>query len=138
MEKPPSSSGRRSAGMLGSPAARRGGPDIPGSPPANPRAMPSPSLERPQSKISRYPKPKVLVGEVAAPRGTEIGEYREAFRAFMTARRLRPSDWAKKAGVPMGEIMAYLTGRQRFFAPGVAEKLAAAADATTDEMFGQR
>jgi len=30
------------------------------------------------------------MGEVAAPRGVEIGKQREAFRAFMTARHLPP------------------------------------------------
>jgi hypothetical protein len=37
----------------------------------------------------------------------------------------------------VGEILAYLTGRQRFLAPGVAEKLAQAAGVTTAAMFGQ-
>jgi hypothetical protein len=125
---------RRSAGMLGDPRARRGAPAIPTTPPDKPRQMPSPA---PAPRTSIHPAPKVLMGEAAIPRGQQVGEYRDAFRAFMTARRLRPSAWAKTAGVPVGEILAYLTGRQRFFAPGVAEKLAQAAGVTTAAMFGQ-
>ena len=75
------------------------------------------------------------MGEVAIPRGQQVSEYRDAFRAFMTARHLRPSRWAKMADVPMGEILAYLTGRQRFFSPGVAEKLAEAAGVGAGDMF---
>src|ERR1700748_2843122 len=45
------------------------------------------------------PKPKVLMGEVTGPRGQEIGHQRDTFRAFMLARHLRPSDWARAAGV---------------------------------------
>jgi hypothetical protein len=33
--------------------------------------------------------------------------------------------------------MAYLTGRQRFFSPGVAERLAQAAGVSSAAMFGQ-
>lgn len=84
---------------------------------------------------SRYAKPKVLMGEVAAPRGLEIGKQREAFRAFMTKRGLRPSAWATQAGVPVNTILAFLTGKARGLPPGVAEKLAAAAGVPAPAMF---
>jgi len=125
---PPS---RRSAGMLGSPRGRRSGPAISTTPPDRPVAPPP----KAQARVSRHPQPKVLMGAVASPRGRQIGEYRDAFRAFMTAHRLRPHEWARKADVPLGEIMTYLTGHQRFFAPGVAEKLAGAAGVAPEEMF---
>jgi hypothetical protein len=128
---------RRSAGMLGHPRARRGAPAIPTDPPAKPREMASPPLSAPAPRASRHPRPKVLMGEVAIPRGQQVGEYRDCFRAFMTTQKLRPSEWAKKANVPLGEIMAYLTGRQRFFSPGVAERLAQAAGVSSAAMFGQ-
>ncbi|MCP5411222.1 MAG: hypothetical protein H6924_03690 [Alphaproteobacteria bacterium] len=131
--KPP----RRSAGMLGSPLSR--GRDAAPAPPVQPRRpAPEPAPPQAQPRASRLPKPKVLIGEMAAPRGTEVGEFRDAFRAFMTAHSLRPTEWAKKAGVPVGEILAYLTGRQRFFAQGVAEKLAAAAGVSTEAMFAKK
>lgn len=84
-------------------------------------------------------KPSALMGEVAAPRaraqGSDVERRREAFRAFMTARRLRPTLWAKQAGVPSGEILGFLTGRSRGFSREVAEKLARAARAQIDDMF---
>jgi len=75
------------------------------------------------------------MGEVAAPRGTEIGQQREAFRAFMIARHLRPTQWAKAAGVAPGEIMAFLTGRARTIPAVSLEKLARAANCATEDLF---
>ncbi len=79
------------------------------------------------------------MGEVAAPRaqshGAGIDQQRHAFRAFMTSRRLRPTVWAKQAGVASGEILGYLTGRSRGFSAGVVEKLARAAKAQVEDMF---
>jgi cyclic pyranopterin phosphate synthase len=84
-------------------------------------------------------KPKTLMGEVAAPRarsqGATADQQREAFRAFMTSRRLRPTIWAKQAGVSSGEILGFLTGRSRGFSPEVAEKLARAARVQVGDMF---
>lgn len=79
--------------------------------------------------------PKVLMGEVAAPRAGGGDTRREAFRAFMTRNRLRPTAWAKEAGVHAGEILGYLTGRSRGFPPDVAEKLARAARVRPEDMF---
>ena len=126
---------RRSAGMLGSPFDRNRGAVIAAAPSPRPgQVPPATSVSRPCPR----PKPQVLMSEVAGARGLEIGEHRKAFRAFMMARGLRPSQWAKMAGVPVGEILAYLTGRQRFFSPGVAERLAHAAGVTGEEMFQRR
>ena len=79
------------------------------------------------------------MGEVAAPRspshGAAADQRREAFRAFMTSHRLRPTVWAKQAGVASGEILGYLTGRSRGFSPDVAEKLARAAKVRVEDMF---
>lgn len=91
------------------------------------------------------PKPEVLMGEVAAPiqklaashgRGLEIGKQRDAFRAFMIARRLRPSEWARAAGVSPGEILAFLTGKARAIAPATLAKLAAAAKVAPQDLLG--
>ncbi len=75
------------------------------------------------------------MGEVAAPRGLEIGKQREAFRAFMIARHLRPSAWARAAGVPPGEILGFLTGKIRSIAPQTLEKLARAAGCAPQDLL---
>jgi DNA-binding Xre family transcriptional regulator len=96
---------------------------------------------RPEAKqpehvsTSRYARPKVLMGEVAAPRGAEIGHQRNALRAFMIARRLRPSEWAKAAGIPAGEIMAFLTGNARAIPDETLAKLARVAGCTPADLF---
>lgn len=99
-----------------------------------PKAKPE-APQRERVSTSRYAKPKVLIGEVAAPRGTEIGRQRDVFRAFMLARHLRPSEWAKAAGVAPGEIMAFLTGHARSITPASLEKLARAANCAIEDMF---
>jgi hypothetical protein len=80
------------------------------------------------------PRPQTLMNEVAAPKAAPDNR-REAFRAFMTSHRLRPTTWAKDAGVPAGEILGFLTGRSRGFSGEVAEKLARAAKAKVEDMF---
>ena len=123
---------RRSAGMRGTP--RNDAPEhrpISTVPP-KPRAEP----KKPERvSTSRFAKPKVLMGEVTAPRGLEIGKQRDAFRAFMIARHLRPSEWARTAGVPAGEILGFLTGKIRTIAPATLEKLARAANCTPEDFF---
>ncbi len=99
-------------------------------------APPKPRAEVKQpERVSRAPKPKVLMGEVAVPRGLEIGRQREAFRAFMIARHLRPSEWASAAGVPAGEILGFLTGKIRGIAPATLQKLAQAANCAPEDFF---
>jgi hypothetical protein len=99
-----------------------------------PKARPEAPV-REQVSTSRYAKPKVLMGEVAAPRGQQIGQQRDAFRAFMLARHLRPSDWARTAGVAPGEIMAFLTGHARTIPLASLEKLASAANCAVEDFF---
>jgi len=121
---------RRSAGMLKSP--------LDAKPLSRPTAPPRsrPETRQPERvSASPYPAPKVLMGEVAAPRGVMIGLKREAFRAFMLARHLRPTEWARAAGVAPGEILGFLTGKARSIAPATAEKLARAANCTTEDLF---
>jgi hypothetical protein len=62
--------------------------------------------QRERVSTSRFAKPKILMGEVTAPpgafagnKGEAIAAYRAAFRAFMIARRLVPTAWARDAGV---------------------------------------
>lgn len=97
---------------------------------------PRPEAEQPERvSASPYPRPKVLMGEVAAPRGVEIGKQRDAFRAFMLARHLRPTEWARAACVPPGEILGFLTAKTRSIAPQTLEKLARAAACEIEDMF---
>lgn len=84
---------------------------------------------------ARMSKPSVLMGEVAPPKTAQPAERREAFRAFMTANRLRASVWAKEAGVPASIIYAYLTGRTGNLPADAAEKLARAAKVRVEDMF---
>ena len=80
--------------------------------------------------------PKLIMGEVFAPRAAGGPDTRrEAFRAFMTRNRLRASSWSKEAGVPMGEIMSYLTGQSRGFSAQSLARLAKAAKVAPDDMF---
>jgi hypothetical protein len=125
---------RRSAGMRGDPRAPKPEAEISTAPPPH-GAVPAAKSSQSQS---RHPKPQILMGEVMAPRGIEIGAGRDAFRAFLQSRRLAPTQWAKAAGVPVGEILAYLTGRTRYLSPETVTKLARAAGATPDEMFADR
>src|SRR5215469_16927684 len=122
---------RRSAGMRGSP--RNPAPE---HRPISTVPKPGPEVGKPERvATSRYAKPKLLMGEVAGPRGPEIGRRRDAFRAFMVARHLRPSEWAKAAGIAPGEVMAFLTGHARAIAPESLHKLARAAGCETEDMF---
>lgn len=112
-------------------------------------APPKLAAQAPQPErvsTSRYAKPKVLMGEVTAPIqkfaasrggvGIEIGRRRDALRAFMMARHLRPSEWARAAGVPTGEILGFLTGHARAISPASLEKLARAANCSPDDLLG--
>jgi DNA-binding Xre family transcriptional regulator len=87
---------------------------------------------------SPFAKPKLLMGEVSSPRGLEISHRREAFRSFMIARHLRPSQWAKSAGIPAGEILAFLTGRARAIPLKSLERLASAAGCEPHDFFVER
>jgi len=107
------------------------------APAAKPAAPPA---DRARSAVSKgRAKPAPLMGEVAAPRprghGAAADQRREAFRAFMTSHRLRPTLWAKQAGVSSGEILGFLTGRSRGFSQEVAEKLARVARVQVGDMF---
>ena len=127
---------RRSAGMRGDPKTPTPEqrpvstvPKIRAEPPPAPRAAASP-----------HPRPQVLMGEVAAPRGSDLGEEsasrRKALREFMAARRLTPSLWCARAGLPTGELMAFLTARSPALSAGTARKLADAAGVSPRDLFG--
>jgi hypothetical protein len=120
--------------MRGDPRAPRPEAEISSALP--PRAAPDDAPPPPvfRSKHPRppgarsAPKPEVLMGEVVMPkaRGQDAGPGREALRAFMRAHNLAPTKWAKDAGVPMGEILAYLTGSTRHLSDATAAKLGVA------------
>jgi len=75
------------------------------------------------------------MGEVIGPRGQQAGAGREAFRAFMRRRRLVPTRWAKDAGVPVGEVLAYLTGHIRQLPAETASRLAGVAGVAPEDLF---
>jgi cyclic pyranopterin phosphate synthase len=80
-------------------------------------------------------KPKVIMGEVFAPKLGAPDAQRDAFRAFMTRNRLRATSWAVEAGVPVGQILGYLTGQARGLSAATAAKLAKAAKVSPEDMF---
>jgi hypothetical protein len=132
MDKP-----RRSAGMRGNPM--NAVPEhraVSTTPSTTPKAKSEPQAPV-RDLASRFVKPKVLMGEVTAPRGQQIAAERDAVRAFMLAHRLQPSHWAAKAGVAPGELLAFLSGHARSMTPETLAKLAAAANATETQILGR-
>jgi len=79
-------------------------------------------------------RPNVLMGEAASIPG-QPDVRREAFRAFMTAHRLRATEWARQAGVPAAAVFAFLTGRSRALPDEIVQKLARAAHVKPEDMF---
>jgi len=86
-------------------------------------------------------RPTTLIGAVSAPppakgeANRDAGAQREAFRAFMTSRHLRATQWAKEAGVPAAHIYAFLTGKARAIPSDIAAQLARAARTRVEDMF---
>jgi len=89
----------------------------------------------PRVSTSQHPAPKVLMGEVMAPKGAMIAAGREAFRTFMRQQRLTPTEWARKAGIPPAQVLAFLAGQAREIPRASLEKLAAAAGTTVDALL---
>jgi cyclic pyranopterin phosphate synthase len=108
-------------------------------------AYPAAARKKAFAKNSEAPRPAVvtrgkatpatLMGEVAMPQRGNPAAEREAFRAFMTGRHLRATEWAKSAGVAPSELYAFLTGRSRSLPLDAAEKLARAARVRVEDLF---
>ena len=102
---------------------------------------------KPQESINRLAgvrsraRPSTLMGETNVPvkrsadAQRDAGAQREAFRTFMTSRRLRATQWAKDADVPVAQIYAFLTGKTRSMPAEVAQRLARAARSRVEDMF---
>jgi cyclic pyranopterin phosphate synthase len=107
---------------------------------AQPKTEPEtePATELPSKSRRGKAAPRILMHEAASPRQGNPSSEREALRAFMSARGLRPTEWTKSAGLPVNELYGYLAGRARALPPGSAERLAKAARASVDEMFGRK
>ena len=83
--------------------------------------------------------PSALLHEAARARpAADAHAEREAFRAFMTERHLRATQWARTAGVPAAQIFAFLTGRARTLPPETAEALARAVQVRLEDLFARR
>lgn len=126
---------RRSAGMRGTPANEPAKPPPIPVMPVKPRAQAS---QPARTLASRFAKPAILMDETSAPKpkGEIIRAQRDAFRAFMTKHRLRPTEWAKAAGVAPGEVLGFLTGQTRSIAPATLEKLATVAKVSPQDLLG--
>jgi cyclic pyranopterin phosphate synthase len=98
------------------------------------------SKQKPQARASSSSKPsaRVLMHEAAAPRAANQAAERDAMRDFMLTRRLRATEWAKSAAVPVNELYGYLSGRSRGLSADSADRLAKAARASIEEMFGRK
>ena len=101
---------------------------------------PAAEPEAPPAKPARPTKaaPRVLMSETGGPKAGTPTQDREALRSFMVARHLRASEWAKSEAVPVNELYGYLSGRSRVLPPETAEKLAKAARASIDQLFGRK
>ena len=97
-------------------------------------SLPAQKLFKVPLSPSGRAKPKTIMNEVAAPRPGPHAQ-RDAFREFMAAHRLRPTQWAKDAGVPATQILAYLTGQSRALSTDAAKKLARVAKVRVEDMF---
>jgi len=80
-------------------------------------------------------KVSVLMSETGSARVHDVNAQREAFRAFMTSKRLRATEWAKQADVPAAQIYAFLTGKLRALTPETISRLARAARVREEDMF---
>jgi hypothetical protein len=104
---------------------------------AQPNEPPSQPIETAKA-TRRKASPQVLIHEVAAPKAVNTSSEREALRTFMFERRLRATEWAKTASVPVNELYGYLSGRARTLPAASAERLAKAARVSIDIMFGRK
>jgi cyclic pyranopterin phosphate synthase len=96
----------------------------------------STSRERPAAPVKpTLGKISVLMSETGMARNKDANTQREAFRAFMTTQRLRASDWAKEAGIPPGQIYAFLTGRSAALPADSISRLARVAKVREEDMF---
>jgi cyclic pyranopterin phosphate synthase len=101
---------------------------------APPERAPTAAAPRGRAK----PAPRPLSRDDAAPREAAVLNEREALRRFMLDHRLRATEWAKSADVAVNELYGFLSGRARALAPATAEKLARAARAGVDDLFGRK
>ncbi len=97
-------------------------------------SAPAPRVKGAPSKAS----PRVLSHEVAAPKLGGPSADRDGLQRFMLERRLKATDWARTASVPVNQLYGFLSGRSREIPSAIAEKLAKAARASVDEMFGRK
>ena len=80
-------------------------------------------------------KVAVLMSETGMAKSNDVNAQRDAFRTFMTTHRLRATDWAKQADVPVAQIYSFLTGKSRALSPEAATRLAAIARVRPEDMF---
>ena len=98
---------------------------------------PAPPAKRGEGKPPKA-TPRVLMHEVASPQKGGPSADREGLRRFMLERRLKATDWARSAAIPVNQLYGFLSGRAREISPPIAEKLAKIARSSVDEMFGRK
>jgi hypothetical protein len=81
-------------------------------------------------------KPVEIMNEVAARKPpSDHNAKRDALRRFMANRGLTAHAWAKDAGLPVGAIYSFLHGRSHALTKSEEEKLARAADVSTEDLY---
>lgn len=100
----------------------------------------APTQERPPAaRVPRKTAPRVLMGEVTSARGpAPAHSERDSLRAFMIEKRLRATEWAKSAKVPVNELYGFLSGRARALPEDTAKNLARAARSSVADMLGRK
>jgi cyclic pyranopterin phosphate synthase len=89
-----------------------------------------------ESPVHEPKKARELAHRPVASAQAKAGASRQALRAFMTARHLRASQWAKDADVPVSHIYGFLTGKTHTIAPEVLSKLANVAGVHPKDLLG--
>jgi hypothetical protein len=86
--------------------------------------------------VRARPTPTTLTGEAIGPKPPAAHvDRREAFRTFMSGNHLHITEWCQQAGIPVGIVYSFLTGRSVSIPSDAAERLAAAAGVKVEDMF---
>ena len=103
-------------------------------PPEPPRLASRGFRRAPGAAAAAGPRPRMLDQGPATPRATH--NRADAFRAFLRDNRLQVSGWAADASLPVGLVYGFLHGRVGRLPKDAEEKLARAANATVQDIFG--
>ncbi len=110
-------------------------PPIPPLPPEPPKLL-SRGFRRAPGGSARAAAPRPAPTDQGPATARATHSRADAFRAFLRDNRLQVSGWAADAGLPVGLVYGFLHGRVGRLPKDAEEKLARAANATVQEIFG--